>query len=217
MDQPHASASNPLRCESVLGPVPAEQKRSTRFHLESSGSADWAYDQRQFEMPTTIANGRPANSTAKCLFRVRRFFRQPAYPDSLLLNHCRPTRLILWIMPCVYSFGFFGNPCLSFSTGSKRSPIFSTRARTLSERNFRRSALFFFRQLATSSQVTGVETVGSSLARSEYTQMVVLCSSFWLQSTNTFPLRTDFDMLEVTRSPCSPSRCWARARDRSFV
>src|SRR6266853_5314729 len=66
-----------------------------------------------------------------------------------------------------YSSHFFGSFCFSFSTASKRSPIFSTRVRVLSERNFNKSAFFFFRQLATSSQVTGVETVGSSFARSE--------------------------------------------------
>src|SRR5262249_51622093 len=68
---------------------------------------------------------------------------------------------------CAYTFHFFGSFCFSLSTGSKRSPFFSTRARTWSERNFKRSAFFFFEQLATSSQVTGVETLGSSLARSE--------------------------------------------------
>src|SRR5205814_4841800 len=112
---------------------------------------------------------------------------------------------------------FFGSFCFNSSTGAKRSPIFSTRDNVLSERNFKRSAFFFFRQFATSSQVTGVETVGSSLARKLYTQIVVLCSSFWLQSTNTFPLRSAFDMFEVTRLPCSPSKCWARARDKSLV
>src|SRR6266404_3822490 len=66
-----------------------------------------------------------------------------------------------------HNFHFFGSFCFSFSTGSKRSAIFLTRSRVLSERNLRRSAFFFFRQLATSSHVTGVETVGSSLARSE--------------------------------------------------
>src|SRR5438876_8351697 len=66
-----------------------------------------------------------------------------------------------------HSFHFFGSFCFNFSTGSKISPCFSTRPRTLSERNLRRSAFFFFKQLATSSQVTGVETVGSSLARRE--------------------------------------------------
>src|SRR6266850_2601414 len=65
----------------------------------------------------------------------------------------------------IHSFHFFGNFCFSFSTGAKRSPCFSTRARTLSERNFSRSAFFLFKQLATSSHATGVETVGSSLAR----------------------------------------------------
>src|ERR1700758_1169512 len=66
-----------------------------------------------------------------------------------------------------YICDFFGSFCLSFSTGSKRSPRFSTRARTSPERNLKSSAFFFLRQFATSSQVTGVETVGSSLARSE--------------------------------------------------
>src|ERR1700676_3298440 len=67
----------------------------------------------------------------------------------------------------IQSFHFFGSFCFSFSTGANRSPSFPTRATVLSERNFNRSAFLFFRQLATSSQVTGVETVGSSLARSE--------------------------------------------------
>jgi hypothetical protein len=35
-----------------------------------------------------------------------------------------------------HKFHFFSSFCLSFSTGAKRSPIFSTRARVLSERNF---------------------------------------------------------------------------------
>ena len=46
------------------------------------------------------------------------------------------------------------------------------------------------RQSRTSSHVTGVDTVGRSRARSEYTQTVVLCSSFWLQSMKTLPLRS---------------------------
>ena len=62
---------------------------------------------------------------------------------------------------------FFSSFCLSFSIGSKRSPIFSTRASTWSERNFSTSAFFFLKQFSTSFQVTGVETVGSSFARSE--------------------------------------------------
>jgi hypothetical protein len=36
----------------------------------------------------------------------------------------------------------------------------------------------FFLAFVTSFQLTGVETVGCSFARSEYTQTVVLCSSF---------------------------------------
>ena len=53
-------------------------------------------------------------------------------------------------------------------------------------------ASFFFRQRSTSSHVTGVDTVGCSRARNEYTAIVVLCSSFWLQSTNTLPVRRFF-------------------------
>ncbi len=55
--------------------------------------------------------------------------------------------------------------------------------------NTSRLASFFLSARSTSSQVTGVETVGCSRARSEYTATVVLCSSFWLQSTKTLPVR----------------------------
>src|SRR5213595_3014314 len=83
---------------------------------------------------------------------------------NIPLSHSSLGMLAQFIL---HGSNFFGSFCLSFSTGAKRSPIFFTRSRVLSERNFRRSAFFFFRQLATSSHVTGVETVGSSLARSE--------------------------------------------------
>src|ERR1051326_2032423 len=66
-----------------------------------------------------------------------------------------------------YNSHFFGSFCFSRSIRAKRSPIFFTRSTVFSQRNFSRSAFFFFRQFSTSSQVTGVETVGSSLARKE--------------------------------------------------
>ena len=47
------------------------------------------------------------------------------------------------------------------------------------------------------SHRSGVETVGRSRARSEYTATVVLCSSFWLQSTKTLPARRRFVMRDV--------------------
>src|SRR5689334_9610515 len=72
-----------------------------------------------------------------------------------LLEKCRENQ----------SFHFFGSFCFSFSTGAKRSPFFFTRATVWSDRNFSKSAFFFFKQFSTSSQVTGVETVGSSFAR----------------------------------------------------
>src|SRR5207237_8460161 len=104
-----------------------------------------------------------AHTSATTIF----FYRQPNLP----LGDCRSCsstsfRFTLLIF-VNYNFRFFGSFCFSFSTVAKRSRIFSTRARVLSERNFKRSAFFFFKQLATSSQVTGVETVGSSLARRE--------------------------------------------------
>ncbi len=44
-------------------------------------------------------------------------------------------------------FQLFGSFCLSFSTGSKRSPSFFTRATALSHRNLSSSGFFFFRQV----------------------------------------------------------------------
>src|ERR1700674_5500647 len=60
-----------------------------------------------------------------------------------------------------------GSFCFSFCTGSNRSPIFSTRASTSFASNTSRPASFFFSACSTSSQVTGVETVGCSRARRE--------------------------------------------------
>src|ERR1019366_8818461 len=56
-----------------------------------------------------------------------------------------------------------------FSTGSNRSPYFLARANTSSDSNTSKLASPFFRQTSTSSHLTGVETVGRSLARNEYT------------------------------------------------
>jgi hypothetical protein len=64
----------------------------------------------------------------------------------------------------VYSFG---RSCLSDTTGAKRSPCSSTRARTCSLSKTRRSGSPASLHSATSSQVIGVETVGRSFARSE--------------------------------------------------
>ena len=72
--------------------------------------------------------------------------------------------------------------------------------------------IFLLERIArTSSHFTGVETVGCSRARNEYTATVVLCSSFWLQSTRTFPVRTCFFMSETTSSGCSCSSNCASA------
>src|SRR3954463_5604960 len=67
-----------------------------------------------------------------------------------------------------------GSFCLSVSTGSKRSPNSATRLRAASESKASSCGSFLLKHFFTSSQVTGVETIGRSFARSEYTQTVVL-------------------------------------------
>src|SRR5207245_9588899 len=69
----------------------------------------------------------------------------------------------------------------------------------------------------TSSQVTGIDTVGRSRARSEYTQTVVLCGSFWLQSRSTFPERSDFFIFETTSCGHFAARASATARANALV
>jgi len=70
---------------------------------------------------------------------------------------------------------------------------------------------------STSAQVTGVDTVGRGRARSEYTLMVVLCGSFWLQSTSTFPTRSCFFIRSTTSSGWVRSSTWATAWANGFV
>ena len=53
---------------------------------------------------------------------------------------------------------------------------------------------------------------GWGRARSEYTATVVLWRLFWLQSTNTFPGRTAFDIVVTTRFGCCCSSSWPTAR-----
>ena len=57
----------------------------------------------------------------------------------------------------------------------------------------------------TSSSVTGVETIGWGIARTEYTQTVVLAGWFWLQSIRTRPRLSSLRMTETIRSWCSDS------------
>src|SRR5207302_4280048 len=110
-----------------------------------------------------------------------------------------------------------GNFCLSFSTGSKRSPNLSTRSNTCGASKTSRLGSFFLNVRSTSSQVTGVETVGRSRARSEYTAMVVLCSSFWLPFTKTLLVRRAFFMSDTIKSRCSCSNRRARAWAKGLV
>ena len=63
--------------------------------------------------------------------------------------------------------------------------------------------------------MTGVDTVGCSRARSEYTHTVVFTWSFWLQSMKTLPLRSSLVICETTSfgSRCSSScaTAWAKS------
>jgi hypothetical protein len=83
--------------------------------------------------------------------------------------------------------------------------------------NVSREASPASRQARTSSQVTGVETVGRSFARTEYTLIVVLCSSFCDQSTKIFPARSDFVMRDTTRSGICVSSSSATWREKPLV
>src|SRR2546430_16385298 len=64
---------------------------------------------------------------------------------------------------------------------------------------------------------SGVETVGCSAARSEYTHTVVLRLSFWLQSIRTSPRRRDLVIRETTRSGSAPSSSSATALAKGLV
>src|SRR3954471_15700162 len=111
----------------------------------------------------------------------------------------------------------FGSSCSSSTTGANRSPWRSTRSSTSAESNVSRPASSLARASSTSSQVTGVETVGRSLARSEYTHTVVLCSSFCDQSISTLPWRRSLRMSDTTVSGCCFSSSCAQARANVFV
>jgi hypothetical protein len=60
-----------------------------------------------------------------------------------------------------------GRDCFRERSGSKRSPFASTRLSAAAESYERDAGSRFRAQVATSSQVTGVETVGVSFARRE--------------------------------------------------
>ena len=70
---------------------------------------------------------------------------------------------------------------------------------------------------STSCQWRGADTVGRGRARSEYTDTVVLCSSFWLQSMRTLPRRSSLAMFDTTSLGWARSPTWARARAKPLV
>src|SRR5215216_4108861 len=110
-----------------------------------------------------------------------------------------------------------GSLCFSFRTGSNRSPCLSTRFSTSLASKRRMSGSERLSARSTSFHSTGVETVGCSLARSEYTETVVLCSSFWLQSTSTLPFRRFLAIFETIRSGSARSMTCATACANGFV
>src|SRR5207237_1249007 len=111
----------------------------------------------------------------------------------------------------------WGSFCFRESSGAKRSPRRSTRRKAASASKESRKGSFARMHSRTSSQVIGSETVGRSRARSEYTQTVVLCGSFWLQSTRTFAERSDFFMFETTSCGHFVARASATARANGLV
>ena len=108
---------------------------------------------------------------------------------------------------------------MSVTVPANRSPIRSTRSSTSSDRN--RIGSSPSAQAATSSHVTGVDTVRSGRARGEYTPMVVLCRLFWLKSMNTLPGRYARLITLVTRSgwrrSSSCATAWAKSRVWSWA
>src|SRR5215831_9251486 len=80
-------------------------------------------------------------------------------------------------------------------SGASRSPCSATRSSTSPLVNTRSSRRV---HCSTSSQVTGVDTVGRLRARSEYGAIVVLWALFWLQSMRTLPGRSDLVIRETT-------------------
>jgi hypothetical protein len=70
-----------------------------------------------------------------------------------------------------------------------------------------------------SAQVTGVDTVASGRARTEYADAIVRSRAFWLKSRNTFSPRSSFHHLVVTSSGSrrSSSRPKASAARRTSV
>src|SRR5207302_8585842 len=85
-----------------------------------------------------------------------------------------------------------GSFCFRERSGAKRSPWRSTLRKAASASKESSEGSFARRQSRTSSQVTGIDTVGRSRARSEDTQTVAVCGSLWRQSRRTFPARSDF-------------------------
>jgi flagellar motor switch/type III secretory pathway protein FliN len=111
----------------------------------------------------------------------------------------------------------FGSFCFIVKTAANRSPARSTRSSAASGENTSPRSSSSSTAAPSSSQVTGIETVGTSRARIEYTHTVVLCRSFWLQSTNTLFFRRSFRMLEVIPFGSSRSIRFAISCANTFV
>ena len=77
-------------------------------------------------------------------------------------------------------------PLLQCKHGFKQIAQFLEARHHLRRLEHQQARIFFLACALNLLPFTGVETVGCSRARSEYTATVVLCSSFWLQSTKHF-------------------------------
>jgi hypothetical protein len=82
--------------------------------------------------------------------------------------------LTLGIVMSLVSYRIPGSFCLSVSTGANKSPLFLTRFNTSSASKTNWDAAPAWQAFSTSFHWRGVDTVGWSLARREYTQTVVL-------------------------------------------
>ena len=152
-------------------------------------------------------DGRPALSGTRRERRHRHEHRRrsPAPPDHASMmagGRCRNASPQLWQV------------LLHREHGRRRDRRARRRVPSTSAAS-KRSSMSPSAHASTSSHVTGVDTVGSGRARSEYGAIVVLWWAFWLQSTKILPGRTAFAIIVVTCLGSCFSSTWPTARANS--
>ena len=122
-----------------------------------------------------------------------------------------------------------GLPVQGKPSGAKRSPSLSMRRSTSAVSKRRMRDPSWRHTACTSAGVTGVETVGVGMARTEYTATVVLAEWFWLQSMRTRPCAQRLshvgdDQLSVVGFQlagdlvgCGPAGCPRSSSDRRLA